>query len=190
MIDLMKKTVAAAAIIVVGVLAAPAVAGASFPVWTLTGPADVDGSLSFTVGTATTSCDVAMTADLVNNGTAHGGSVTSAVFSNCVTTVPNCAVTATAHTSPAWTLGKVTNDATRLNINGVSITFRYAGGGCALDGLVLPVTGAVGGDYDTPTGVLSFDDEPGLTSMFGPVVVSGQLAFLLEEGEAPAGYSV
>lgn len=190
MIDLIKRTVVAAAVVVGGVLAAPAAAAASFPVWTHTGPAYVDGSLSFTVGTATTSCDVAMTADLVNDGTAHGGSVTSAAFSNCVTTVSGCVVTATAHTNPEWTLGNVTNDATRLSINSVSITFSYTGSACSLNGLVLPVTGTVSGDYATSSGVLTFVNAPGLTSVLGPVSLNGELAFVMEDEEAPARYTV
>lgn len=190
MFDRMRKTVVAAAVLVGGALAVPAAASAAFPTWTLTGPADVAGALSFTVGTATTSCDVAMTTDLVNNGTSHGGDVTSVTFSNCVTTVPNCVVTATADMTPPWTLVKVTNVATRLGISGIKITFSYTGSGCALNGLVLPVTGAVRGDYDTPSGVLSFVNEPGLTSVLGPVALNGELAFVMEGEEAPAGYFV
>lgn len=188
-----KKAMVVAAVAGISALA-PAVASAD--VWkvngsTVGGPlgAQVEGggSLSFTVNIGvlvTTTCDVAVTADVWNAGSPLTGAGQVTVFdpdeTTCVVTgVPNCQVTAVSAATP-WSLS---TSGSSVTISGVSFTNTYAnaGGTCALAGN-RTISGSVTGTWDNSDNTLNFTNAAGLTAAgVGPAIVNGS-AFLEEEG--------
>jgi opacity protein-like surface antigen len=184
-----KKAMVAGAVVATAALAGPAMASAAFPTWSPAGPAEGAGTLSITLPSgANTECDVAFTVDLVNNGTAHGGQVTSFTLSNCQTNAPGCTVTATASSLP-WTIRKVTSNPNRVGIDGIVFANTYSGTNCALNGVVLGASGNVTGDYDGSTGELSFTNESGLTTALGAATLNGAVEILNESTGLPVGLS-
>lgn len=161
-------------VVAIGAFVAPTVASAAFPTWAPDGPTEGSGwvKLTYSAGQSV-SCNYAITADLVNDGTSNGGTVTSVTPFLCSTNVPNCAVGYTI-TSLPWQITKVTSDPTRVGL-AMGVTLSFGGVSCALSGVTVPITGAVEGDYDGTAGGLSFVAEPGLSSPLGPFVVDGQI---------------
>jgi hypothetical protein len=189
-----KKAMVAGAVVAAGALAGPAMASAAFPTWNGGGgAAEGAGQLTLAVGTSTTTCDVAFTADLSNGGTPTmgQGQVTSFLLGvpaggACTTNVPGCSVTAVANTTTPWAI-TATTIATpqRLQISGISFTNTYAGASCPLNGVNVAATGSLEGNYDSSTGVLSFNNEPGLTSSLGAATVTGSVEIAYEATGLP-----
>lgn len=193
MFESMKRTVLAGAVVAVAALAVPAMASAA--AWDVDGTpvggspgasAAGGGNFSFTAQVApgvfiTTSCDVAVEADVWNASGVGSGSVTDFDLREptCVVTgVPNCAVSSVVPTMP-WTLTTSGSTVTFGNLSFV-YTLVNAGGSCALAGS-RQVVGSVTGDwYDAGTvepdfpGLVEYVNAPGLMIVgFVPTVVNG-----------------
>lgn len=160
--------------VAIGASAVPSAASAAFPTWSPAGATEGAGTLTLThTSGASVTCDYGLTADLVNDGTSNGGSITSVLLGFCTSSVPNCNI-GYAITSLPWQITKVTSDPTRVGLT-MSVSLSFSGPSCSLSGLSLPITGTVEGDYDGTIGELSFVAEPGLSSSLGPFVVDGQI---------------
>lgn len=196
----MKKALVVAA--VAGVAAAtPAVASAD--VWQVGGStvggapgAQVagGGSLSFTAQVApgvfaTTTCNVAIAADIWNAGSPLTGAGQVTTFdpdeASCVVTgVPNCAVSNVSAVTP---YSIAVGASTRVTISNVDFTNTYVnnGGTCALAGS-RQIEGSVAGTWSNATNELVFVNEAGLTvTGVGPATVNGE-AYLEEAGTSAA----
>lgn len=191
MFESMKRAMVAGAVVAVAALAVPAMASAAE--WDVDGTpvggspgvsATGGGSFSFTAQVApgvfsTTSCDVAVEADVWNAAGVGSGSVADFDLQEptCVVTgIPGCAVSSVVPTMP-WTL---TTSGSTVSLGNVSFTYTMVGSSCALAGSRL-VTGSVTGDwYDPGTldptfpGVVEYTNAPGLAiAGFVPLTANG-----------------
>lgn len=181
MFGTMKKAMVIAAVAGLGAVA-PSVASADQ--WkvggaTYAGAATASGSLTLTLHAngATTSCPVSAGLSLTNPSSNAAGSVNSFLLgvpangNPCVTSLPNCSVTASAtSTSLPWTIGTA---GTSVTIAGVSFTNVYSGLGCALDGQSVTATGSVTGTASGDT--ITFVNAGPLSTPFGPATVNGSV---------------
>jgi hypothetical protein len=169
------RTVMVAMAVAAGGFAAPAAANAAFPTWSPDGATEGTGwvKLTFSPTGASVTCNYTTTANLVNNGTSNGGTVTNVFPGPCLTNVPNCFV-GYAIVSMPWQITKVTSDPTRVGLT-MGVNLSFGGATCALNGVSVPITGSVEGDYDGTAGEWSFVAESGLSSPLGPFVMDGEL---------------
>lgn len=180
MFERIKRAMLAGTVVAIGGLAGPAMASAAYPSWSPAGAADGVGQLTWALGAMQFTCDVDFTLSLVNDGTMHGGDISSFSFSNCFSNDPRCLLSLVADVSPPWTTTKFTSDPARVGINGINFSFVYSGATCPLNGVNLIFDGNIAGDYDGSTGELWFDAEPGLTTPLGNPTVTGSV-FLTAE---------
>jgi hypothetical protein len=167
---MVRKKLAIAGLVAVAALALSA---SSAMAWNPSGNYTFDGQLTSEVqvpGLPSLTCDVEFDATL-NAGTGNTGTVDDSTIVNCTTTVPNCAVAVTADTTPAWSVaGSNTGGGDGpVIIRNVIFQANYSdsGGDCAV--VVNPATscsftanGAVTGAYSDDTGILDFNQAPGL----------------------------
>jgi hypothetical protein len=180
-----SRFVATAAAGALAALTGPTVASAAFPTWNPAGAAEGTGTLTLThdASSASLTCDYTITADLVNDGTSNGGTMTSVWLGPCSTTVPNCFVFYSATALP-WQTTKVTGDPTRLRLT-MGVGMSFSGSTCSLNGVSVTVSGTVEGDYDGSVGEWSFVAEPGLSSPLGTFTLDGELELRDEATTSP-----
>lgn len=153
------------------------------------GSATVGGALTLTLASgATTTCTTDATADLSNPGGVAHGTTTSLLLGapaggSCVTSVPNCTVSATANTTTPWT---ITTSATNVTLSGVSITYTYTSSAgqppCPLAGVPFAATGSITGVASSD--IISFTNAGPLSTPLGSATVSGSITAATTGGAA------